>query len=375
MERNESQKQNFYDLFRHIRCIYVYRDYLLNVILLNPFVKDDLECSNLALDAIKMVFRGQEECYFAQSPRYCLKTHEDAIVACGAKSTLCYIPSEGKWYKLSCMLSTRSFSSHAISACQGKLFFIGGNSDGCPAERYDPSINTWSPLESFKQKVKFCTVVTFQGLLYVIGGVEQEENNRLSLVQRYSPDTNLWQEVSPLSSPRSTLCAVATGSHLYAIGGKSDVGAEDIAERFDPKEKAWCLVAPTLENRVGACGAAVNEKVFVIGGLRSQDYSDSSFCEMYDPVTNMWSCIANTVTPRSDYVRCVSAVSFKGNIFVHVCGDFEQDDSQENRSLQIYNVGTSDWKFCTKFPQISEKFKISCLRMPREVLDKCEVLS
>ena len=160
MERNECQKQNFYELFRHIRCIYLPRSYLSNVVLHDPLVKNNTDCSNCAQDAMKMVFDGGEECYFAQSPRNCLKTHENAIVACGTKSTLCYIPSVGKWYKLSGMLSTRYFACQSISVCQGKLFFIGGTYDRetCtfPAERYEPSVNTWSPLDSFNQRVKFC---------------------------------------------------------------------------------------------------------------------------------------------------------------------------------------------------------------------------
>ena len=363
MERNESQKQNFYELFRHIRCIYLPHLYLLNVALHDPLVKNNLDCSNCAQDALKMVLSGEEECYFAQSPRNCLKTHEYAVVACGKNSALCYIPSEDKWYRLSRMLSTRGFFSHAISVCQGKLFFIGGNSYGCPAERYDPAINTWSPLVSFKQKIKFCTVVTFQGLLYVIGGVERDENKRLSTVQRYNPDTDLWQVVSSLSFPRSSVCAVATGSHLYAIGGNSVAGLTKIVERFEPKEKAWCLVAQTLEHRAGACGAAVSEKVFVFGGLGRENYTHSIFCEIYDPVADMWSSIANTVTPKV----YASAVSFKGEIFV--CGDFGGDNS-----LQIYDTVTSEWKFCTKFPMNDEQFKISCLRIPREILNSCEVL-
>ena len=117
------------------------------------------------------------------------------------------------------MLSTRNCLSYTINVCYGKLFFIGDNNIDFPAQRYDPATNLWSPLESFKQKIKFGTVVTFQGFLYVIGGVEEEENKRLSTVQRYNPDIDLWQVVSSLSSPRSSVCAVATGSHLYAIGG------------------------------------------------------------------------------------------------------------------------------------------------------------
>ena len=365
MKRNEGQEHNFYELFRHIRCIYLPRVYLSSVALHDPLVKNDVDCSNCAQDAFKMVLGGGDECYFALAPRHCLKIPENAIVACGRNSTLCYTPSEKKWYKLSSFLSTRFYYGPSISVCQGKLFLIGGTRDGS-TECYDPSINMWSPLESFKQKIKFCTVVTFQGLLYVIGGVDPEENNRLSTVQRYNPDKNLWQVVSSLSSPRSNVCAVVTGSHLYAIGGRSDVEPVNIVERFDPMEKAWCLVAPTLEKRVAAGGVAVNKKLFVFGGFLDGSYSQSNFCEMYDQVTAMWSSIANTITgtPRG----FVSAVSFKGNIFV--CGDFG-----EGASLLIYDIVASEWKFCSKFPQSRESFRISCLRIPREVLDKCEILS
>ena len=141
--RNEIREQGFSNLFRHIRCIYVPRDFLLKVILSDPLVKNNLDCSNLAFDAMKMVFSGQEDCYFAQPPRDCLKTHEDAIVICAVvnKSVLCYLPSENKRYKIADMLSAKSFFSQNISSCHRKLFLIGGDRSGYPAERYDPSIN------------------------------------------------------------------------------------------------------------------------------------------------------------------------------------------------------------------------------------------
>ncbi|KAL9974723.1 hypothetical protein ACROYT_G011802 [Oculina patagonica] len=370
MYRNKTQKQDFYKLFRHIRCIYVHRDFLLNVILVNPFVKDDSECTSLAFDAMKMVFRGQEDCYFAQSPRNCLKTHEDVIVACGTdRSTLCYIPSQDKWYRLSDMLSTRSFNSQAISTCHGKLFFIGGHSVGYPAERYDPSINTWSPLESFKQKIKYCTIVTFQGLLYVIGGVDQEDDKRLNTVQRYNPDTNLWESMPSLSKARSSVCAVADESHLYAIGGNSSGSRSRFAERFDPIAKAWRSIAPTLKGRVGAGGAAVNHKVFVFGGLTDVAPA-SKACEMYDPATNTWSAINSRVALPG----FTSAVRFKGKMYLS--GDFKEGESKGNMVLQVFDTITNEWTSCTN-PLLAslEKLKISSLRIPREVLDRCAVLS
>jgi len=113
IERSESRNRSLPDLFRHIRFIYIKHDFLFNVIISNPLVKNNLECSNLVVDATRLVFNGTDECYFAQPPRNCLKTYEDAIVAaCGGKRLFCYVPSESKWYELANMLSSQSFSVH-----------------------------------------------------------------------------------------------------------------------------------------------------------------------------------------------------------------------------------------------------------------------
>ncbi len=210
--------------------------------------------------------------------------------------------------------------------------------------------------------------MTFRGLLYVIGGVDQENHNRLNTVQRYNPDTNLWQGMPPLSAPRSSLCAVADESHLYAIGGSSGTNFR-VAERFDPIAKAWSTIASTLESRVGAGGAAVNQKVFVFGGL-SGGAPASKACEMYDPATNTWSAITSMVALQG----FTSAVRFKGKIYVS--GEFKEGESRGNLVLQVFDTVTSEWTACSN-PALArlERMKISSLRIPRVVLDRCVVLS
>ena len=376
MKRSESRKQSISELFRHIRFIYIARDFLLNVILPNPLINGDLACTNLALDAMKMVFSGKDDCYFAQQPRNCLKTYEDAFVACGrGKGLLCYIPSVNKWYNFVNRLSQRSyFYCHSMTPCHGKLYFIGGERGSYPAERYDPSTNTWTPLKSFNQRISLAAAVTFQGLLYVIGG-EDESDEQVSTVQRYNPDTNLWQEVAPLSIARRGVCAVADRNSLYAIGGHGTSGNLEIVERFDPTEKTWTKIASTSEKRGFASGTAVNQKVFVFGGLNVRGrIPDSKFCEIYDPATNIWSSISNIAAPAGGLI---SVVSFKGKIFAS--GGFGQERSQRV-VLREYDADALS-RNCESFRDISlppteNKAKvISILRIPREVLETCEEVS
>ena len=218
-------------------------------------------------------------------------------------------------------------------------------------------------MKSFNQEIRFTAVVTFQGLLYVIGGQDQYEKE-ISTVQTYNPETNLWKKVASLSTARAGICAVACKNFLYAVGGSK----LKIVERFDPTEKAWSTIAPVLEGRSCACGAAVNQKVFVFGGLRN-DATEANFCEVYDPAINMWSNIPSTVISRVDFL---SAARLKGKIFV--CGCFGQNGSLEV-SLQEYDPESNEWKSCSNMSLGGEKCNICSLRIPKEVLDECEVVS
>ena len=85
--------------------------------------------------------------------------------------------------------------------------------------------------------------------MYVIGGRDKDEKE-IGTVQKYNPETNLWQEVLPLSSPRSRVCAVSNGSYIYAIGGSDTTAAYlDIVEQFDPANITWVKLPSTLAKR------------------------------------------------------------------------------------------------------------------------------
>ena len=374
MDMNGCRKnlQCFYDLFQHVRLVYLPLHYLSKVILPHRFVKARKKCLDLALDAINCISGGTEEHFFNQSPRKCLKTHEDVIVACGYRRTLCYLPSEDKWYQLADMLSPHNSYCHTLSTCHGKLYLIGGNLCSSTSERYEPSLNLWTSgkaPESDVSEVRGCSAAaTLQGFLYVVGGKSKSnDGKRLSTVQKYNPDTNIWQDVSPLRSPRSSICAVADGSYLYAIGGMSETRKfVDIVERFDPTNNTWDKCRSTLAKRRHAAGVAIKQKVFVFGGLSEKSTADS--CEVYDPATNIWTGIPNAVAPRG----YASAVSFKEHIYVFGCFQSE-DGSRQEMSLQAYDVENNDWIPLT-WPFGSRFFKISRLRILRDVLLNCKVL-
>jgi len=366
------QDQDFLQLLHHVRCIFVSRSYAFDVMLQHPLVTTSTACSEFILDAMKEVPDDHtEQCFFSQSPRNCLKTHEGAIVASAEKETICYIPSEDKWYELAEKLSRHDCYNYGMSSLHGKLYVLGGCKDqnGNIAEYYDPSSNLWAPISAPGIANHRIAAVTVQGLLYAVGGRDKNETV-LDTVQRYNPDTNQWQEVSPLSSPRSNVCAVAHGNYLYAIGGMSArFEYLDIVERFDPGKNVWENLPSLLTERSFASGTAIRGKVFVFGGLRPF-FPDGDPCEVYDPETNMWSGIVSDVAPRS----YASAANFiNGQIFVN--GIVGNTLRGRRRVLQLYDVEKNEWKLFPEYVLHFDWHEITPLRISRDVLANCREIS
>ena len=347
-EHNTERKQSFYNLFRHVRCHYVSRSFLTTVILQHEFVRGQKECLDLVVDAMKELSDETGAQFWKHSPRKCLNTPDDAVFVCGGENgenVLCYLPFQRRWYNLKDIPSRRKPNAFASTTCQGRLYVIGGNLipfGDVPAQCYDPLLDVWSSINSFPEGLNFTAAVSFQGLVYVIGG-ENNSGNRLRTVKQYDPSTNLWQEASPLSNARSSVCVVADESYIYAIGGYTSSPSEkclDIVERFDPKFDSWNRIAPTQAKRRGAAGVSLRNKIFIFGGV---DLSGGCPCEVYDKETNVWTAIANDIAPR----YYASAVCIKGIIFVVSKFGVNQNDSQRE-TLQVYDVEKNEWRLCLK---------------------------
>ena len=365
-KRGSGDREKFFDLFRHVRLIYLSRNYVLNEIFPHPLVTNDKACTAFVLDAVKDVSSGSEECFFAQAPRNCLKTTEDCLVVSADTKSLCYVPYENKWYQ---MADKAKSSFHSASAYHGKVYINNKPGADYAIERFDPAVNSWAPLMSYSGEMLHfsAAVVYFQGSLYVIGG--QKGGEVANCVHKYNADTNLWQEVAPMNVSRFLLCAVADKDNIYAIGGKANNQMLDVVERFDSKMNSWCRVASMLEKKLLPCVAILNARVFLFGGYTSiRPPQVSSSIEMYDPTSNMWTAIQGISAPRCFF----SATSFKGSVYVI---GRQTQESPGSLSLLIYDVEKNEWKHCASVPPISVLMSLASLRIPRDILNTCNVVT
>ena len=361
VEHSKSErKAAFEELFRHVRLVFLPRDYLLSIVT-NELVRDNGVCLRLISDAIQLTAFSNEH-DLPLSPRKGLETR--AIVACGGKYTFCYIPEEDEWKRLPDGLSERNQKNQVIRY-QDQLYVFPCY---CPAERYDPVYNGWSTLDFSSDSA---TVVVIKGEIYALEIYTLWEE---STIKRYNVDMCSWQTVLTSNQAcRGESCVVAAGHHLYSFGGWLPQSSECVtkAERFDTMVNEWEEIADMQCERGGAFGVATEEKIFVGGGHRSNYVWRT--CEMYIVSTNEWQTIASLNIFR----EYGSMMCLKGKIYV-VGG---LTILRENElTVECYDPTKNKWIIKATIPmekicrRNKHTFTGCVLKFSKGVLDKLEIV-
>ena len=365
IEQDKSErKASFEQLFRHVRLAFLSRDFLLDVVT-NEFVLENSDCYKLMSKAMNMPGFSSEE-NFPQSPRQGLETR--AIVACGGKYTLCYLPEKDEWKRLADGLSERDERSQVINY-RDQLFAF---SSGVKAERYDPVFDCWSTLDHMKlPREHLAKVVVVRGEIY---SIEIDTSSKQSTIKRLNAERFSWQTVlSSHEGCRKNSCVVAAGNHLYVCGGRLDNDFLTKAERFDTVENKWEEIANMQQARGYACGVATEGKIFVAGGTIDWE-SVLKTCEMYNISTNEWQFIGSLKVHREDgRMMCL-----KGTLYV--LGGTDIYDRTE-LSVECYDPTEDKWIEKTTIPvkiiskdKVNESFTGCVLKLSKGVLDKLDVI-
>ena len=77
------------------------------------------------------------------------------------------------------------------------------------------------------------------GKLYVVGGQDRAIHH--STMECYDPAENCWHLCANMRHPRSGVAAVVHDKYIYAIGGRDRhrQAYYDIVERFSPELNVW----------------------------------------------------------------------------------------------------------------------------------------
>ena len=369
VEHNKSERKAvFEELLRHVRLVFVSRDYLLNVVT-NEFVRDNAGCFTLVSDAIRQTtFSSDDD--LPQSPRKGLDTR--AIVACEGEYAFCYLPQKDEWKRLpTCYRSTKERrvnipSTHVIRFRDQLLMFRSLDR----TERYDPVFNGWSsfPFGVFKDEVTVIGGELFS--IYEPFPFSLESATKTVSIKKFQVESCSWQELHSSSQCyRKDSCVIGSGNFLYLLGGTSPHTSQHVAkaDRFDITEKKWEEITDMQQARGGAFGVASQEKIFISGGT-DEESTVLKTCEVYNVSTNEWQLIADLNVYRTHG----SMVCLGGTLYV--LGGFDQTKKNPEHSVECYDK-QGKWIVKTTIPvkedwKNKKAFKGCVLKFSKGVLNK-----
>lgn len=207
---------------------------------------------------------------------------------------------------------------------RGELIVISGNIPETAmgsVERYNPFTDTWHPMPSLPQRLRYASGAVLHNQLYVIGGYNKTTGVATSAVYRYEPmgdiPTKNTQQVTadgvvttagagehshngywnlidiPLPSSRYTHATIGFDGKIWVAGGFPKPTSVQI---FDPLLGDWSEGPPLMVRRAVFKLLVCNGDLFAVGG--DDAASGVTTIEKFDRRTQRWSIITHMKEQR-----------------------------------------------------------------------------
>lgn len=295
IDHNEvDRKKYFFTLFRHVRVVYVSRDYICTNIVTNKLVMCDTHC----LDHLN---NSEKKAGCLMKPRKSLEV--PVIFIPGPRESFCYFPREDAWCTAPNKMPSvwySAFTGHDQLYFQTPTDSVNEIKLFC----YDTFSNTSTSLSLKHLDYVSQLLVTSQNEIYALVGEPVNgdfQNISPSSIMKHDHESNSWKHESSFDwTARLRICIINKDDVIYFLGGIFSTPLAD-AYRYDISAKKFEKIAEMNEARSDADGAAFHGKIFVIGGEGSFDYWGTRLlltCEVYTETTDEWQMIAGLKVPN-----------------------------------------------------------------------------
>jgi N-acetylneuraminic acid mutarotase len=215
-----------------------------------------------------------------------------------------YNPANNTWVNIANLPTARY--NLAVVSTGGLVYAIGGYSSSVlgTVETYNPATNAWTtapPLPTPRQNLT--AAVGSDGRIYAIGGSTDGGATTVSTVEAYNPTTRTWASgLTPMPTPRQGMSAsMGNDGLIYVMGGLNNQQEVVLAtvEAYNATLNSWSSRAnmPTARTNPGSAVAA-DGTVYVFGGQLLSGQTLNTV-EGYTASTNHWSTATSMPTARA----------------------------------------------------------------------------
>ena len=227
-----------------------------------------------------------------------------------------------------------------------------GNQDLNSAEIYDPKTDEWENAPDMTYKKQLAQAITLEdGRVMIIGG--RSGVLTLSSIEVYDSEANSWSEAEPMMQSRMSHSAVKLiDNRILVTGGMQSVSMGDTlssAEIYDPLQNSWSKVAELTRARLGHRSTLLPDgRVLVTGGttvVEGDLLGPETTAEIYDPILNKWSLIATDLLARKDH----SALLMPGGKVILIGGG--DLIGAGVLAIESYDIENNEWSVISNLPE------------------------
>lgn len=211
----------------------------------------------------------------------------------------------------------------------------------------------WTIHPSLPYAQRASAAVSFEGRIFVIGGIA--DSSVTGSVWRYDPSTQTWAPLNAKPTPVQDIGAVVLNGKIYIPGGRlADGSVTDKLEVFDPALGAWSVRRPLPAPRSAYAIAAVDGRLYLFGGWDGSKICDDVFA--YDPVSDSWE--RRPSMPKARAYAGASVVD--GNIYV-IGGEDQSGALTMNEQYAPSKEGDAAWSQRAALPEARSRFGAAAL--------------
>jgi serine/threonine protein kinase/N-acetylneuraminic acid mutarotase len=207
------------------------------------------------------------------------------------------------------------------AASDGKLVYTVGGTNGtselAAVEAYDPAADTWTSLPEIPgRRSDFGAAIT-DGRLVAVGGLSQGEV--LNSVVALDLATRSWNGLPDLGTARHGMAVAGVGKSVYAIGGSTGVGDEQVttsaealklAPRKPQPAPQWRSLPDAPTARLMTAWTVLGDEIWVAGGMSHGETLQT--VESYNTQTGEW----KTQPPLPIPLNHATAATYRGGMVV-----------------------------------------------------------
>jgi subtilisin family serine protease len=229
---------------------------------------------------------------------------------------------EGMWVSLSPLTMPDVRAYPAAVELDGTIYVCGGYDDRKYQAfdtlwAFDPGTMKWTTLAPMPTPLLFHNAVALDGKIWVCEGFDGWGNYDTELYA-YDPATDSWETFDgPLATPRLAAGAATFDGKMYIFGGVNPDTGDYLTsvEVYDPASDSWA-VASDLPIAMARMGTAVyNDKIYLVGGTNTDWWMGGTNAVLcYDPATDTWVDLSTSLQalPYDSVVHSSPAVGLPG---------------------------------------------------------------